>query len=436
MPLSKNYIIAITGRDDTFSLEHRIFNISSFFITTFSLLGGVANFLIGLHPVTVWLSGLGFIISASLYYVARIRCYFSASMVIIYVLATIGILSGMHFYNGGLAGNLLYLLVIFLHIFLLIVPIKYQYWVYLLMYLNILGLILLEYFYPEWVLPYTSKEEQVIDYSITLLYALFFSTSVILTFRLSYNKERQKVVEQNNELVSLNEQISLQREILELKTMELEEAVMMAHDRHAYINTLLRELNHRVKNNLQVISSLLNLQAFSIEDENARKAILEGKNRLVSMILIHQRLYHNQNATQVFMVDYLKELTETIMHTYNGFLDEDTVEYAIEPVWLDVESAIPLGLICNELISNAFKHAYKDTPDPYLFVKLESYETFYLLEIADNGCGMKKASAGKTFGMDLVSSLVKQLNGNLSVEADRGTKFMIRFSKSRKAILV
>ena len=432
----RSYIRTITGDRAVFSLEHRIFNISGFFITTFALLGGTANYMIGLPHPTVWLSYIGAAISAWLYYVGRVKQVFSASLVFCYVAATLGLLSVMHFYNGGINGNLIYLIIMFLNIFLLMVPPRYQYWVFGVMYADLLLLLVLEYTNPEWVVPYNRIEDRMLDHGVTMMYTLFYTTLIIVTYRRNYNSERQKVLDQNNQLLLLNEQISQQRHHLETKTKELEESVKIANDRNNHIHVLLRELNHRVKNNLQVVSSLLNLQAYTITDENARKALLEGKNRLLSMILIHQRLYQNENATEVYMPDYLRELTETIMFTYSKFFDEEMVTYDIDPVWMNVEAAIPVGLICNELITNAFKYAFHDAEEPALRIKLANLEKEYLLVIQDNGPGIQQSREKKTFGMDLVHSLLKQLDGSLEYAAEAGSTFTIRFSKLVKPVVL
>ncbi|WP_299820827.1 sensor histidine kinase [uncultured Pontibacter sp.] len=434
-PISK-YIGTITGNSETFSLEHRIFNVSSFFITSFALLGGTANFLIGLPHPTVWLSFIGALVSAWLYFVGRVKRIFSANLIFCYVGATMLLLSIMHFYNGGIDGNLFYLIIMLLNIFLLIVPARYQFWVYGVMYGNLLVLLVLEYVFPHWVLPYNTMEERMIDHGVTMLYTLFYTTIIIITYRKSYNTERQKVLDQNNQLLELNEQITKQRLTLEQKTHELEEAVKIANERNDHINILLRELNHRVKNNLQVVSSLLNLQAYAIADENARKALLEGKNRLLSMILIHQRLYQNENATAVYMPDYLQELTETIMFTYSKTYNEDMLEYDVEPIWMNVEAAIPVGLICNELITNAFKYAFVNVSEPKLRLKLVNLDSEYLLQVSDNGAGMQTDPTKKTFGMDLVSSLLRQLDGKLHLDVTKGSTFTIRFSQVLKPLVL
>ncbi|MEJ8800824.1 sensor histidine kinase [Pontibacter sp. H249] len=436
MQYLSNIIRTITGQRTDFSLEHRIFNISGFFITTFAILGGTANYFIGLPHPTVWLSFIGAVVSARLYYVGRIKRKFSASLIFCYVIATLLLLSVMHFYNGGVDGNIFYLIIMFLNIFLLMVPPRYQYWVFGIMYCDLLLLLLLEYYNPEWVLPYKRIEDRMLDHGVTMMYTLFYSTLLIVTYRRSYNTERQTVLEQNKQLLALNGKISEQRLHLEEKTRELEESVRVANERNEHINILLRELNHRVKNNLQVVSSLLNLQAYAISDENARKALLEGKNRLLSMILIHQRLYQNENATEVYMPDYLKELAETIMFTYNSFFDEEMLVYDIEPIWMDVEAAIPVGLICNELITNAFKYAYQDAEEPLLKIKLTSHQNDYLLQVYDNGPGMQTNGKTKTFGIELVNSLLKQLDGSMDVDTEKGTEVSIRFCKTLKPLVL
>lgn len=432
----RKYARIISGSSDIFSLEHRIFNISSFFITTFAIVGGVANYLIGLPPATVWLSFAGAVISAWLFFVGRVRKVFSASLIFCYVAASLGLLSVMHFYNGGIDGNLFYLIIMLLNIFLLMVPPRHQYWVFGIMYTDLLLLLVLEYYNPGWVLPYDSQEERMIDHGVTMFYSLFYTTIVIVTFRKNYNSERQKVVEQNNQLLALNEQILSQQKRLEEKTRELEASVKIANERNEHINILLRELNHRVKNNLQVVSSLLNLQAYAIADDNARRALLEGKNRLLSMILIHQRLYQNNNATEIYMPEYLRDLTETIMFTYSNEFDEDMLEYDIEPVWMNVEAAIPVGLICNELITNAFKYAYAEVDEPLLHIKLATMPEKYQLQISDNGPGMQNDGKTKTFGLDLINSLLKQLDGDMEVDTESGTKVTVKFSKVLKPVLL
>ncbi|MDX5346142.1 MAG: hypothetical protein LPJ89_09995 [Hymenobacteraceae bacterium] len=418
----------ITGSKQEFPLEHRIFNISSFIITTFAVMGGTANYAIGLVAPTVWLSFIGAGVSLALYYLARFRRVFNIGLSFTYVAATVIILGIMNFYNGGIDGTVIYLIIMLLNIFLLIVPARYQYAVYGVLYGTVTMLLALEYLFPQWVMPYHSSQEKLVDHVVTMFYSMLYTTIVIVTFRKAYNTEREKVLQQNKQLVELNEYINSQREALEQKTRELENSVKIANAQNEHINILLRELNHRVKNNLQVVSSLLNLQAYAVTDESARNAILASKNRLVSMVLIHQRLYHHENRTQIFMPDYLRELSENIMLTYYGQFDEELIQYNVDPLWLNVEKAIPLGLISNEIITNCFKHTVNTKTGTKICVELKQAESQYMLSISDNGAGFIEAEKPKSFGMQLVKSLVKQLNGTHQTYNNNGAVWHINFN--------
>ncbi len=424
----RTLVAAIGGPETEFTLEHRIFNISSFFITTFGFIAGISNYLIGLNGPIVWFSFLGALVSLIIFYASRYRSMFNLGVSFGYVLATMFILSVIHFFNAGVNGTVVYLIIMLLNIFLLIVPKKYQPWVFGLLYGNIILLLALEFLYPQLVVPYRSDQEKFMDHGITMLLSMVYTSLVIIYFRKSYNEEQEKVTAQNKQLVQLNEHIDEQRQALEMKTADLEKAVTLANDRHENIKTLLKELNHRVKNNLQVVSSLLNLQANAVRDQGAKSAILESKNRLLSMILIHQRIYHHENATQIFMPDYLRELSESIMYSFRGNFDEGLLSYQIDPVWLTVDKAIPVGLIANELITNCFKHTINTKEDGKIEVKLLATDNGYFLSVCDNGDGFVGELSKKSFGLELVRSLVKQLDGNCNVVSKEGTCWNIDFA--------
>jgi len=423
----RNLITAVSGPPATFTLEHRVFNLSSFFITLFAFTGGIANHLVGLVGPVVWLSFLGSAVSLVIFFYARYRNRFNSTVSFGYVFATILILSIMNFYNGGLSGTIIYLIIMLLNIFLLIVPKKYQFWVFGLMYLNIIVLLILEFMYPQWVVAYHSEEEKMLDNAVTMLYSMFLTAMVIIYFRKGYNEEQEKVTSQNKQLTVLNEQIEDQRLALESKTLALEEAVKLADVRHENIKTLLKELNHRVKNNLQVVSSLLNLQANAISDSEAKSAIVESKNRLLAMILIHQRIYHHESSTQIFLPDYLRELAESIRFSFLGSSSEQIFTFKIDPVWMNVDKAIPVGLITNELITNCFKHTVNNKADCRINVKLETTDNGYLLSVCDNGDGFAEGQNKRSFGLDLVRSLVRQLDGDCQVVSNKGTCWDINF---------
>ncbi|KAA9331837.1 histidine kinase dimerization/phosphoacceptor domain -containing protein [Adhaeribacter soli] len=417
----RNFLNSVSGSRTLFPLEHRLFNLSSFFITAYAALASIINPIIGLEIENTILSAIGVLISGVLFYIARYRGGFSVYLIFCYVLATITVMGSMYFYNNGMGGTTFYVYIMLLNIFVLVMPPRYHYGVFGILYCSIVGLIALEYFYPEWVVPYHSREEKILDHLTALLFSLLFTVVLIVNSRKSYYRERHKTLLQNAELRALNQQIKQQQ-------AELENAVLLANERRENIETLLNELNHRVKNNLQVVSSLLKLQAQAISDEKAKSAILESKNRLSSMILVHKRLYQNENITKIFMPEYLQELSESVMLTYHGQLDQEMVSYEVDGVWLQVEKAIPVGLISNELITNCFKHTVNEAAGRKISVKLAKTGEQHLLSVSDNGAGFPEVHQSKSFGLELVKSLVTQLNGTYKISFEKGTRWEIYFN--------
>ena len=189
---------------------------------------------------------------------------------------------------------------------------------------------------------------------------------------------------------------------------------------------LLGEIHHRVKNNLQIISSLLSLQEKSLDDEPAKQAILAGKERVKSMGLIHKMLYQNDNYSGIEMQEYVKNLLDGLLDSFG--IQKNTVHtnLDIDQMRLDVNTAIPIGLIINELIVNTFKYAYQQTDALQLGLKLHLKTDSILLEVKDNGSGKVDTIENSTsFGYKLVRSLVRQINGNLSIEDSDGLSYSI-----------
>jgi len=204
-------------------------------------------------------------------------------------------------------------------------------------------------------------------------------------------------------------------------------------EKNNQVETLIQELHHRVKNNLQIVSGLLALQSIRTQEETARQVIDEGRTRLDAMALIHQKLYNNDRFTVIDIKDYVENLTNLVAESF-GFRNENvSTNVSLENVFLDIDYAIPLGLIVNELVTNAFKHAGGASPSELkIRVELRSKrEKHTELIIADNGIGCDDTtfSASKTsFGLTLVNTLVKQLNGKLTRSHQNGTIFSIVFT--------
>lgn len=193
---------------------------------------------------------------------------------------------------------------------------------------------------------------------------------------------------------------------------------------------LLKEIHHRVKNNLQIVMSLLNSQSAYIDNESALTAIHDSQHRVHAMSLIHQKLYNTENVSYIAMSSYIRELGTYLNDSFNTD-QRIRFEYKIDPVEMDVSQAIPLGLILNEAITNALKYAFPDGRNGVISIAL-SHTGFhhYLLSISDNGVGMPAHLTVKkpgSLGMSLMTGLSEDLDGSFSIENNNGTTIKISF---------
>ncbi len=192
--------------------------------------------------------------------------------------------------------------------------------------------------------------------------------------------------------------------------------------------TLLKEIHHRVKNNLQVVSSLLSMQSRFITDENALGAVNEGQTRVESMALIHQKLYQENNLSGVNAKEYIEDLAEILKQSYATDTDIE-FEYDVDELMIDVDTIIPIGLILNELICNSLKHAFPDSEEGVIKVGLKEVDNELKLEISDNGVGSESAPSNKSFGMVLIDSLAMKLKATLQINTQSGTSVMLNIGK-------
>jgi len=188
---------------------------------------------------------------------------------------------------------------------------------------------------------------------------------------------------------------------------------------------LLREIHHRVKNNLQMISALLYLHGKSVDDTSAQLALMESQNRVQSMAMIHQNLYQQDNLLGVGVREYLDKLISHLTDSYNIEKHRITINKNIEIQHLDVDTVIPLALIINELISNALKYAFKDGRHGQIDVYLGQAEGQIMLEVKDNGVGMPAGVSDReagNFGFKLINILCDRLGATWSTHAEDGTR--------------
>jgi len=259
----------------------------------------------------------------------------------------------------------------------------------------------------------TMRTQQIIQWS-TIGFAGVLGLLLLQTIR------NEKTRKENNEALRLsNNQLGETNELLAEKNKENE--------------LLLKEIHHRVKNNLEIVSSLLELQADRITDETTQGILKDSQNRVQSMGIIHQKLYLAGNLNSVEMLDYFKNLSESILETFNAW-DKMDIEIDMKKTDLDVEVAIPIGLIVNELVTNAWKYAFPDTIFKHQKGKIkiqlnEIGQELLQLVVSDNGVGKYPAAPiqGTGFGSQLIRLLTQQLNGKMTEQVENGTTFLFDF---------
>jgi len=193
---------------------------------------------------------------------------------------------------------------------------------------------------------------------------------------------------------------------------------------------LLKEIHHRVKNNLEVVSGLLALQSAQIEDPNTKEAMQESQNRVLSIGIVHQKLYQGTNLGAIEMKDYFKNLGDSILDSF-GAEKRVTIECEMEAIDVDIDTAVPLGLIVNELLTNTLKYAFPSGQDGKVMIRLEKRKDGVLhLEVSDNGVGKSGVIKGTGFGSQLISLLTRQLNGTMREENADGTRVFFDFKIS------
>ena len=261
---------------------------------------------------------------------------------------------------------------------------------------------------------------QLVNYKSTRQRNIALASVLLLIGIVGFTYRSLEIKKKNNLLLTVkNEEIQSQKSIIDKALKEKE--------------TLLKEIHHRVKNNLQIISSLLNLQSKKINDEDTLASIKEGKNRVEAMSLIHQNLYQTDNLTSLHMQDYFKQLIGNLSRSLK--IPDKTITHEInaKDVHLDIDTAIPIGLIVNELVSNSYEHGFVGKESGHIAISLlpsTDLKDFHL-KVVDTGVGlppnfdMKKS---KSLGLKLVHTLgVRQLKGKLSFSNNMGNEIQLTF---------
>lgn len=219
-------------------------------------------------------------------------------------------------------------------------------------------------------------------------------------------------------------------ELIQKQNEELKEANLQK-------DILLKEIHHRVKNNLQIVQSLLIMQKNYIDNEKVKNTIDECVNRIVSMSLLHENLYKNKNISKICMRNYFNNLISSIKNSYNP--DKCNIHYHIDvdDLYFNLKLTVPIGLLANELITNAIKYAFKDKTEGNIFLSLKKIEEKFKLIIKDDGIGLpdnfniskNKKIETDSYGIILINIFSKQLNSELIINVENGTEYIFIFSK-------
>jgi PAS domain S-box-containing protein len=197
---------------------------------------------------------------------------------------------------------------------------------------------------------------------------------------------------------------------------------------------LLQEIHHRVKNNLGIVSGLLQMQCRRTQDAQATAILRDSQNRIASIALVHEKLYRSEELADIDFAQYIPDLTTHLFDSYNISSNRVRLNIQVENASLNIEKAIPCGLIINELVSNALKYAFPDKQVGEIQVKFyQESGVNLILIIRDNGVGLSAEfdrTKTKTLGLTLVQGLVKQLRGNLDINSQQGTEFKITFNNN------
>lgn len=251
--------------------------------------------------------------------------------------------------------------------------------------------------------------------------------STLAALRHAHDELEMRVVARTSELADANK--ALQEEIAERQRVENQIRVSLKEK-----EVLLSEIHHRVKNNLQIISSLLYLQAMKTKDSTSLDVLRDSQNRVRSMALVHEKLYQSKDLANIGFAEYVQSLVNHLFQSYDIERTSVRLNLQIEDVFLGVNTAIPCGLIINELVSNCLKYAFVDRDEGNITINLRSNgDQEYELDISDDGVGVPKGmniGDSASLGLQLVNTLVTQLDGSLRMTADSGTSFHIDFKSA------
>lgn len=417
-------VTRLTGNPHQFTLEHRLFNLMLFLIILIAVWGSAYNYSLHLPMYTVYPCLIALAVAIFTFYLGRVRKAYSEPMIYpIVVLSTI-ILGFIFFLNSGSAGPMVIFILAMYHIFVILTNGRHQYTILIMLLVSVFTLYTVELMHPEFVSPYSGPVARFWDTLITFSVSTVILISSTIMFKRNYNNERRMLAQRNMELNESNAIIREQKVMLEQKTEHLEAALSELQEKNQTIHSLMKELNHRVGNNLQMIYSLLNMQEMEIPDQKARQSIGQAKNRILAISLLHQKLYRSEQARDIDLPAYIRELCGYLVQDIMPPVDMK-ISFQPPDFRSDIKASIHIGLIVNEIITNALKHAWLPAHVDRKIVVHASVEDNNRLEmiLTDNGKGFaqkKNAWADSRFGLRFVQSVLDQYSGEMNLTNQSG----------------
>ncbi len=219
-------------------------------------------------------------------------------------------------------------------------------------------------------------------------------------------------------------------DVLEKSREDLRQSREMAMKSLEEKEVLLKEVHHRVKNNLAIVSSLLTMQSRRVKGVKNIRAFKDSRDRIMSMALIHEKLYQSEDLRNINVEEYLQSLILRLMQSYGTGTENIALEMDIRIDTMEIDTLIPCGLMINELVSNSLKYAFLETLEGVLSISLSKDGDRFELEVADNGDGLPEGfetGSSETLGLQIVDALVGQLEGEMKIDTTEGTRFMVSF---------
>lgn len=399
--------IGIRPGDDEKSIK-RLMLINQYTFITFILflVNGISDFMLGYFKEAVFLEASAIIFIFTLYLNKYRHHVISITFLFIFISLTI-------FYFGSLAGVQSG---DYLYYFPLVISISFAFdfkkhrRIMFFLFVFILGLMLINMFtYDE-----MPEHERVNDSS---RYKMFVVNLMLSSATLGFFIY---LTIKNNEMIG---------ELYEQRLNEKEKNEALIQKSLIEKDLLMAELHHRVKNNLAIMVGFFNLRMNTTDNEEARSILLESKNRVNSMALIHNHLYHKEDVSEIDFDIYIKDLVNEIKTSYPSLANTIMVECDIANITLDLNTAVPCALILNELLTNCYKHAFKNRVNGLIRIEFKPLrEREFKLHVSDNGVGLENQKENQnSMGMSVIEALTQQLNGTHTYTTDKGTAFELVF---------